>query len=577
MIDTSWIDDIIENNSKRMEEGQEDESAKEEILEEQESEEDEVARDMYEAQQRYEEELNRYPDTHPKNIFKHDFLRTRYLPVVTIKGKKTVTADPDEVAKELVKNAYNISPSGTLSLNHVMFCKIWHDRFNYIYAGFILTPDGQIDPDTFKSEIVKMLFNMNAETKNLDVLAEHIYKTYISAYKVDAYDDENRIPFRNGDLVLNADKKGFTFYEGCKAPVPYRFDYDFKNIPNCFEPDFPHFKKWRDELFDEEDVYSVKQMLGYLLMPSNEAQEAFFIVGKGGSGKSILTDCIIPKMIGEAMFPISFKLFFNNQFQASTSEGKLCMVDDDIGGTNMTNDDAGRFKKFVSAKTIQIEHKHCNPVKINNSARIVCSGNHMIKSDDKTDGFIRRLHPIYVKPRTIELVDRRFPRKIEKEIEMIVLWALEGLLEMLNNNGAPYMSEKTMENLRHYAEGQKWEEQFITDCFEFKEKTVTYSQDLKDALVEWMKENSELCGEGSVAQKFAAVSQWLKDEGEDKNGFIYKRGIKKGDKYNARGYINMSPKVDIVQPRIWTDEKGSVKMRITRKKAAGSDVENPVT
>lgn len=577
MIDTSWIDDIIEKNEKKREERQEDK--REEIIqeeaEEQEeaSEADDAMREMYEAQERYEEELNRYPDTHPKNLFKHDFLRPQYLPVVTAKGKKTVEADPDEVAKELIREAYNISPSGNLSLNHVTFCRIWHERFNYVYAGFILTPDGQIDPDTFKSEIVKMLFNMNAETKNLDVLAEHIYKTYISAYKMDAYADEYRIPFRNGDLVLNKDKKGFTFYEGSKAPVPYRFGYDFKNVKNCFEPKFPNFKRWRDELFDEEDIYSLKQMLGYLLMPSNEAQEAFFIVGKGGSGKSILTDCIIPKMIGEAMFPISFKLFFNNQFQASTSEGKLCMVDDDIGGTNMTNDDAGRFKKFVSAKTIQIEHKHCNPVKINNSARIVCSGNHMIKSDDKTDGFIRRLHPIYVKPRTIERVDRQFPKKIEKEIEMIVLWALEGLLEMLGNGGAPYMSEKTVENLKHYAEGQKWEEQFIEDCFEYKESTVTYSQELKDALAEWMKENSELCGEGSVSQKFAQVSQWLKDEGEDKNGFIYKRGIKKGDKYNARGYINMSPKSDIKQPRIWTDEKGAVRLRITRKKAAG-DVES---
>ena len=530
------------------------------------SEDEEIQRDMYEAQTNYEAELNRYPDTHPKNLFKHSFMHSGYLPCMTVKAKKTVQADPDEVAQELVKNAYLITSSGSMALNHVMFCKIWHERFNYVYAGYILTPDGQIEPDTFRSEIVKMLFNMNTETKNLDVLAEHIYKTYISAYKVDAYEETNKIPFRNGDLYLNEDRKGFTFYEGCKSAVPYRFDYDFHNIPNCFEPKFPHFKKWRDGLFDEEDVYSLKQMLGYLLLPTNEAQEAFFIIGKAGSGKSILTDCVLPTMLGDALFPISIGQFFNDKFQIGTSEGKLCMVDDDIGEARLSYEDSGRFKNFVTARTIKIEHKHCNPVKINNSARIVCAGNHMINSDDKTDGFTRRLHPIYVKPRTIEDVDTRLPGKIASEIEMIVLWALEGLLEVMNADGVPYSSDRTQQQFRYYSEGQKWEEQFIRDAFAFKEGEVTYSQDIKDALDDWLKDNAEISGEGSLTAKFADVTKWMKDEGADKFGYIYKRGMKRGDTYNARGYINMALKMEVSAPMIYSDEKGVMKLRVTRKK-----------
>ena len=561
MANDNWIDEIMSEDPMKEEP---------EVVEGQPEEEDEYAQqlvleEMQAMQMDYEEKLHGVSDTHPMKLFRHNFLRTGYLPCTVVKGEYE-EADPDEVAKELTQKAYFVTKGGGLSLNHATFCRIWHERFNYLYAGYILTPDGQIEPDTFRSEIVKMLFNMDSETKNLDVLAEHIYKTYISAYKVDAYKETNKIPFRNGDLYLDEDKKGFTFYEGQKSAVPYRFDYDFRNVPNCFEPEFPCFKKWRDELFDSEDVYSLKQMLGYLLLPTNEAQEAFFIVGKAGSGKSILTDCILPTMLGDALFPISIGQFFNDKFQIGTSEGKLCMVDDDIGEAHLSSEDSGRFKNFVTAKTIKIEHKHCNPVKINNSARIVCAGNHMIDSDDKTDGFTRRLHPIYVNPRTIDVVDKRLPQKIAREIENIVLWALEGLLEVMNTDGSLFWSEKTQQRFKYYSEGQKWEEQFIKDSFMFKEGTVTYSQDLKDVLVEWLKDNAEISGEGTYSSKFADVTKWLKDEGSDKYGYLYKRGIKRGDAYNARGYLNMAVKSPIKDPTIWTDERGKTKMKVTKRK-----------
>ena len=247
------------------------------------------------------------------------------------------------------------------------------------------------------------------------------------------------------------------------------------------------------------------------------------------------------------------------------------MVDDDIGETKLSQGDSGRFKNLIAAKTIKIEHKHCNPTKINNSARIVCAGNHMINSDDKSDGFTRRLHPIYVKPRNIDEVDRNLPEKIHGEIEMIVLWALEGLLEVMNNSNAIYMSDRTQMRLNTYCEVQKWEEQFVKDCFTYEEDTVTYSQDIKSVLNEWLKENGELAGEGTIHYKYLQVCRWLKEEGADKFGFVYKRGIKRGENYNARGFVNMTPSVPVKDPIAFYDEKGRLKIRAGKKYSKGVD------
>jgi len=567
MIDTTWIDEILEDHKTKTEpepKAQPKPKVSLDTLEE--GEEETVEEEMLKKQEEYDSYLDSLLDTNPEKMFPHSFMRTRYLPCKVVRGQETVDADPELVAREIRAEAYIEGKNGVLVLNQVKFCRIWKARFNYVYAGMILTPDGQIDHERFIAEITQMLFNIDIETKNVDSIAKHIFNTYISAYQVDAYKDDRKIPFRNGDLYLDLDNKGFTFYEGQKSAVPYRFSYDFINVPNCKEPYFPNFKMWRDELFDDGDIWTLKQMLGYLLLPSNEAQESFFIIGKAKSGKSILTDCIIPKMLGGAMMQMVILEFFSDKFQIGTSEGRLCMVDDDIGESHLSEKESGRFKNFVTAQTVKIEHKYCNPTTITNGARIVCAGNHMIKSDDKTDGFTRRLHPIYVKSRNIEKVDTRLPAKIREEISMIVLWALEGLLEVVNADGKPYWSDRSLQQFSYYSEGQKWEEQFIIDSFEFEEGAVTYSQDINNALTEWLKENAEVAGEGSLYSKYHAVSRWLKDEGASKYNYSYHRGIKRGNTYNARGYLNMKLKVPVREPKMYTDEHGRLKLRVKRKK-----------
>lgn len=519
-------------------------------------------------QEDYEAELaQNYSPDDPHRLFPHNFLNENYISCTVVKHpKKNISRD--KLIERVREECYTYNSRGNPVLNQFMLCDLWHETYGYEYMGgnVILTPDGAITQEDFFSEMIRLLHDVNVETKNMDQVTDRLMRTYKGCFPAEKKINPNRIPFANGDMYINEDKKGFTFHDGEKSAVPYRFPCRFKNIKNCLEPNFPKFRMWLDDLFEPEDQFTVKQLLGYLLIPSNEAQEAFFVIGKAGTGKSILTDCIIKNLIGDGCFPISLGQFFNDKFQLASSQGKLCMVDDDIGGTKLSKDDSGRFKNFITSDMIKVEAKYCAPTEIPNFARIVCSGNNMINSDDKTDGFTRRLHPIYVKPVDIKSPDTKLKKKIKGEIDMIVLWALEGLLEVIQNGYVPYRSAKTNGRFSDYAESQKWEERFIRDCYVYKEGSSVYSKDIGDKLAEWLKENADLSNDLTLSGKIRCVLSWLKTEGNDKMGFSYKSSMKRGNNYGARGFINMAEKDDSEKPKVFHGENGKLHIKAPARK-----------
>lgn len=527
--------------------------------------ESDISYEAAEAQSRqyeYEMSLSGYDQYHPKVRFKHSFMSAGYLPVTIIKHDYDEPSF-DDVVQMMSDEA--VTPKG--KTNQLEFCRIWHDIYRYEYSGVVITPKGAISLDRFKHEIIMMLAAMGTETINTDAVTKHICDMYIQMYVTDDGEArEDLIPFKNGDLYINHDKRGYTFHENQFTPVLYRFDYDFVNAPNLdIEPEFPNFKKWKDDLFSEEDQYTLKQMLGYLMQPKNDAQEAFFVVGQACTGKSILTSYIIPALLGKASVMAQVTELFSDKFQTSATQGKLCVYDDDIGEANLTKEETGNFKSFVSGSMIKVERKYADPINIKNTAKLVCCGNHMIYSDDKTEGFTRRLHPIYILPRNIENKDSTLGYKVIKEIQMIALWALDGLLEMYGEEEfKPYWSERTMDRMLNYSESQKWEEKFIEETFEFKEGAFLFTEDIRDALENYMKDNRDLPYD--FRKNWRAVKKWLTEEGCDKYRFVYKRGVKKGDKYNGTGYSHMAFREHGKTTDLYYDEKGRLMLHIVKRK-----------
>lgn len=143
-----------------------------------------------------------------------------------------------------------------------------------------------------------MFFDLNGEY-NLSELSKEIYelikpyvirniadrtKRIIEALKYKCYTpppalNENVIHVRNGMLKIKNGK--FRFYTD-KIFTMNRLDIDYK-------ADAPKSDKWIEflnQLLSEEDVMTLQEYMGYLLIPSTRAQKMLMIIGNGGEGKS---------------------------------------------------------------------------------------------------------------------------------------------------------------------------------------------------------------------------------------------------------------------------------------------------
>ena len=57
--------------------------------------------------------------------------------------------------------------------------------------------------------------------------------------------------------------------------------------------------KFLDELLIPEDVQTLQEYIGYLLIPSTKAQKMLILTGKGGEGKSRI-GLLLKKLLGPA-------------------------------------------------------------------------------------------------------------------------------------------------------------------------------------------------------------------------------------------------------------------------------------
>ena len=171
------------------------------------------------------------------------------------------------------------------------------------------------------------------------------------------------------------------------------------------------------------------------------------IVGKGGEGKSRI-GLVLKRLMGDAASNGSVQKIENNRFARADLERRLLMIDDDMDMNALPK--TNYIKTIVTAEAkLDLERKGVQSYQRDIYARFLCFGNGALTSlYDHSDGFFRRQLILTTKDKPADRTDDPFlVEKMCAELEGILLWCLEGLHRLVQNDFRFTVSERAAANV----------------------------------------------------------------------------------------------------------------------------------
>lgn len=226
----------------------------------------------------------------------------------------------------------------------------------------------------------------------------------------------------------------------------------------------PQFMQFLKDCLDNEEIYLIQEILGYLLVPINKAQKSFVFVGTGNAGKSTLLSVAQEILLGNRNVSNVPWQALSDRFKTAELFGKLANIFADLPSKSI--DDNGIFKSITGEDFITVEKKNKTPFSFKPYARLLFSCNDIPQNyGDRSNAFYRRLIIIrFSRPIPTEKRDVNLKEKLHSEADGILTWALEGLKRLIKNGYVFSESEKTKEELHKYRTESNSLISFVQDC-----------------------------------------------------------------------------------------------------------------
>ncbi len=155
--------------------------------------------------------------------------------------------------------------------------------------------------------------------------------------------------------------------------LPVRYD------PSAQSPEIDRFL---NDLFPQEALLLVEELLGYLLVCGNQYKAAFVLLGPGHNGKTKFL-LLASAFVGDAnTSQLSLQQVSENRFMRAELDGRLLNIYDDLGTRPIR--DADVFKALTGDGSITVERKHEHPFEMKPTAVFLFATNQMPQSYDHT-------------------------------------------------------------------------------------------------------------------------------------------------------------------------------------------------
>ena len=347
--------------------------------------------------------------------------------------------------------------------------------------GILYDTGGMVNEQRLQKEIYDMI------TPYVHTNLAKTVARLIDAMRIRAFCDmmpihDDRIHVANGTLYLDGRFEEKMEFCRNRLPVAYR--------PDAPQPDL--WLKFISELLEPEDIPTLQEFMGYVMLPTNRAQTMMLITGNGGEGKSRIGR-VLRALLGDNMNTSSIQKLATDKFACADQEGKLLMLDDDMKTEALP--ETNTLKAVVTMEDkFDLERKGRQSVQGYLYVRLMGFGNGSLTAlYDRSDGFYRRQIGLVVKDKPKDRVDdKQLGDKLITEAEEIFLWCLEGLERLIRQD---YHFTVSKEAQRRMEEARR-EDNNILDFLEstgyirFEKNTVATSKALYMAYVMWCSDNA---------------------------------------------------------------------------------------
>lgn len=414
------------------------------------------------------------------------------------------------------------------TVNELKFCRMFVKSHPLkCIRGRFYDYDGLVDENELGNEIYTILlkavwFNLPKKVSNIIETLRHF------CFSEPLVPDTQYIHLLNGKLDLNG--KFYPYKEFCTNRLNITYSPDLWQ--GAYYPE--QFLKFLLELLTPEDVTTLQEYLGYLMIPSTKGQKMMFIIGQGSEGKSRIA-IVLREIFGDNMITGNFQRIENDRFFRYNLKDKLLMVDDDMQMSALPS--TGYIKNLVTAEIpIDVEAKGKQSEQALLYTRLLCFGNGSPKAlYDKSQGFSRRMIILTtLPPPENRVVDPHIADKFIAEKEKIFCWMYDGLRRLIANHYRFTISERARLNVKETMQDSCNIPEYLTDNSRvtYGEKLCVTSSALYESYSRWCEDNA------LTALKRETFISWIK-QNEDKLNVHYSTNIASNGK-NVRGFFGLA-------------------------------------
>jgi putative DNA primase/helicase len=235
-----------------------------------------------------------------------------------------------------------------------------------------------------------------------------------------------------------------------------------------FDPENPEdCERWRKFLKEtvqtDAVIEQLQEFFGYCLTRETRYEMCLVKIGDGADGKSTVQKLLRAMCGAENCTSVGFDAL-EDQFQRTMIYNKMVNMSSEVGGQVM---ESQYFKKIVSGDPITGSYKHKDGFEFVPFVKLVFAVNRMMKVKDNSDGWYRRLLPIWFKRQFLPGDPARDPHletKLLAEINGIFAWALVGLERLRKRGGFNMDVPETQDILNEYKRMNSPVHAFVEDC-----------------------------------------------------------------------------------------------------------------